>query len=141
MAPTMKKHATTNSCRPIIKPGKLRPLPPKSISEVFLPNQLVPRSSIGSFATVKNATCMPSRHPTINMKKINMTTASGGLILGYLTFNMVSPLKSATPTTVVQNPRMPKDIRTRPQKNALVNPDMTFSLDRMALPLAAVMAY
>ena len=76
----------------------------------------------------------------MNIKKINMTTASGGLILGYLTLNMVWPLKSATMTTVMQNPRMVKDIRTRAQKNALVNPDMTFSLDRMVLPLA-VMAY
>merc|ERR1719203_393094 len=69
-------------------------------------------------------------------KKRKMLTPLGRE--GYLTVIMVWPLKRALNTTAKQNPRMARDIRTRPQKKANVAPERGGSLLMMGFPDAAL---
>ena len=120
-----------------MNPGKFSPAPLKRSSHVLRPKKEVPRSLAGSLATAKKAICIPSSIPTMHMKKKKRKTFTPLGMEGYLTVIMVRPVKSASKTTAKQNPRMAKDMRTRPQKKAKVNPVFGGSLEMIGLPETA----
>merc|ERR1711956_132451 len=71
------------------------------------------------------------------MKKKRRKTASPGPMLGYLTETEVLPSKRALRVTARQNPRMARDMTTRPQKKAKVPPVLGGSLLMMGFPVTA----
>merc|ERR1719223_1934360 len=71
------------------------------------------------------------------MKKKKRKTFTALGMEGYFTDIMVRPVKSASKTTAKQNPRMAKDMTTRPQKKANVNPVLGGSLEMIGLPETA----
>mmetsp|Transcript_12142 Transcript_12142/g.25063 ORF Transcript_12142/g.25063 Transcript_12142/m.25063 type:complete len:222 (+) Transcript_12142:504-1169(+) len=109
----MKKHRVTHICRPIMKPGKLRPSPSKRRSQVFLAQEDLERSSSVIRATAKKAICIPSSIPTIDMKKKKRMIVSQ---LGTPSHMVVCPLKRAYNVTAKAKARMVVERRTRAQK-------------------------
>merc|ERR1712176_575896 len=71
------------------------------------------------------------------MKKKNRNTEMGGVMEGYLVEMEVWPLNRAARVQAKQNPRMARDMRTRPQKKAKTAPVLGSSLVTMGFPEAA----
>mmetsp|Transcript_30101 Transcript_30101/g.59575 ORF Transcript_30101/g.59575 Transcript_30101/m.59575 type:complete len:206 (-) Transcript_30101:768-1385(-) len=110
---TKNMHDTTESCRPIMNPGRLLPAPLKSRSQVILANLESPRSDAWSLATAKNAICIPSSIPTVHRRRIKITKV---MIGGTPSHIVVRSVKIQTRVTVQQYPRTARDMRQRAQK-------------------------
>merc|ERR1719356_490825 len=68
------------------------------------------------------------------MKKKKRKTDTGTEMDGYLVLMEVLPWKRAASVQARQNPRMARDMRTRPQKNANTAPVFGSSLVMMGFP-------